>query len=159
MNTTESYPVITSEDLLTHWQGHRGLTRRLIEAFPEKEFFTFSVGGMRTCSVLMQELIAIAVPGLRQIAMSSTEELKEHLNFTTKAEFLARWDEDTIEINRLWNLVPDEKFQERIKTFGQYEGTIWSSIFYFVDNEIHHRAQAYVYLRALGIEPPFFWER
>jgi uncharacterized damage-inducible protein DinB len=159
MNTTESNPVITSEDLLMHWQGHRGLTRRLIEAFPEKEFFTFSVGGMRTCSALMQELIAIAVPGLRQIAMSSTEELKEHLSYTTKAEFLVRWDEDTKEINRLWALIPDEKFQERIKTFGQYEGTIWSSIFYFVDNEIHHRAQAYVYLRALGIEPPHFWER
>ena len=32
--------VITSEELLNHWQGHRGLTRRVIEAFPtiaEKE--------------------------------------------------------------------------------------------------------------------------
>ncbi|MGB4400232.1 MAG: DinB family protein [Daejeonella sp.] len=26
------------------------------------------------------------------------------------------------------------------------------------DNETHHRAQAYVYLRALGIEPPAFWD-
>ena len=30
---------------------------------------------------------------------------------------------------------------------------------YFIDNEIHHRAQGFVYLRALGIEPPFFWDR
>ncbi|MEJ6979249.1 DinB family protein [Pedobacter sp. P351] len=28
-----------------------------------------------------------------------------------------------------------------------------------IDNEIHHRGQAYVYLRSLGITPPFFWER
>jgi uncharacterized damage-inducible protein DinB len=28
-----------------------------------------------------------------------------------------------------------------------------------IDNEIHHRAQGYVYLRALNIEPPHFWER
>ncbi|RYD85889.1 MAG: damage-inducible protein DinB, partial [Sphingobacteriales bacterium] len=33
------------------------------------------------------------------------------------------------------------------------------NILYFIDNEIHHRGQGYVYLRALGIEPPFFWER
>ena len=26
-------------------------------------------------------------------------------------------------------------------------------------HEIHHRGQGYVYLRALGIEPPPFWER
>ncbi|MEJ7681733.1 MAG: DinB family protein [Segetibacter sp.] len=36
---------------------------------------------------------------------------------------------------------------------------MWSSIFYFIDNEIHHRAQGYVFLRSLGIEPPHFWER
>ena len=28
-----------------------------------------------------------------------------------------------------------------------------------IDNETHHRGQGYVYLRALGIEPPQFWER
>ncbi|MGZ5248500.1 MAG: DinB family protein [Flavitalea sp.] len=32
-------------------------------------------------------------------------------------------------------------------------------MFYFIDNEIHHRGQGYVYLRSLGIEPPFFWDR
>jgi uncharacterized damage-inducible protein DinB len=30
---------------------------------------------------------------------------------------------------------------------------------YWIDNEIHHRGQAYVYLRALGIEPPAFYDR
>jgi len=28
---------------------------------------------------------------------------------------------------------------------------IWFFIFYWIDNEIHHRGQAYVYLRSLGI--------
>ena len=27
--------VLTAEALLDHWQGHRKLTRRVIEAFPE----------------------------------------------------------------------------------------------------------------------------
>jgi len=62
--------VIPAPALLEHWQGHRRLTRRVIEAFPEDQLFSFSI-----------------------------------------------------------------------------------------DNEIHHRGQAYVYLRALGIEPPPFYER
>jgi uncharacterized damage-inducible protein DinB len=34
---------MTSEQLLEHWQGHRNLTRRVIEAFPEKDLFEFSI--------------------------------------------------------------------------------------------------------------------
>lgn len=52
-----------------------------------------------------------------------------------------------------------ERYHENIVLFGKYEGTVWSSIYYFIDNEIHHRGQGYVYLRALGIEPPYFWDR
>lgn len=32
--------IISSEELLKHWQGHRNLTRRVIEAFPEEELFS-----------------------------------------------------------------------------------------------------------------------
>lgn len=34
-------PIITPEELLAHWQGHRNLTRRFIEAFPEKNYLNF----------------------------------------------------------------------------------------------------------------------
>lgn len=152
--------VITSKDLLKHWQGHRSLTRRVIEAFPEKELFEYTVGGMRPFAAMAQELLAIAVPGIRQIAGEGDEKLNEHLDHAgSKADILARWDEATTEINRYWAQIPGERFQEHILAFGQYEGTVWSTLFYFIDNENHHRAQGYVYLRSLGIEPPYFWER
>ncbi len=151
---------ITAENLLEHWQGHRGLTRRVIEAFPEKEFFEYSVAGMRPFASMVQELLAIAAPGLRQIVGGDTEELNEHLDHQkSKAYLLASWDQATEEINKLWAQIPEEKFEETILAFGQYEGTVWSTILYFIDNEIHHRAQGFVYLRALGIEPPYFWQR
>jgi hypothetical protein len=38
---------INSQDFLNHWQGHRRVTRRVIEAFPEDKLFTYSIGGMR----------------------------------------------------------------------------------------------------------------
>ncbi|MDP1570083.1 MAG: DinB family protein [Vicinamibacterales bacterium] len=43
--------------------------------------------------------------------------------------------------------------------FGQYPGTGYDILLYAIDNEIHHRGQGYVYLRALGIEPPGFYDR
>ncbi|HEY0045766.1 MAG TPA: damage-inducible protein DinB, partial [Flavobacterium sp.] len=45
MTTTE---IISKDALLKHWLGHRKLTRKVIDAFPEKDFFEFSIGGMRT---------------------------------------------------------------------------------------------------------------
>ncbi|WP_304067400.1 DinB family protein [Pedobacter glucosidilyticus] len=161
METTKTNTtVITSEELRAHWQGHRGLTRKLIEAFPEQEFFDYSIGGMRPFADMVQELLAIAVPGLREIVYGKTEELHEHLEHgKQKAVILKLWDEATVQIDELWTKISLERFHEDILAFGQYEGSVWSTIFYFIDNEIHHRGQAYVYLRSLGIEPPFFWER
>jgi uncharacterized damage-inducible protein DinB len=42
--------------------------------------------------------------------------------------------------------------------FGQYPGRV-DLLLYAIDNEIHHRGQGYVYLRANGVEPPPFYER
>lgn len=152
--------VITVSELLEHWQGHRGLTRRVIEAFPEKEFFNYSIGGMRTFADITMELLGIAGPGIKEIATGKTAELKEHFNHENiKAKILQLWDETTEIINQYWAQIKPEQFHETIKAFGQYEGTVYSSIFYFIDNEIHHRGQGYVYLRSLGVEPPAFWER
>ena len=35
--------VITPDQFLKHWQGHRGLTRRVIDAFPDDKLFTYQV--------------------------------------------------------------------------------------------------------------------
>lgn len=151
--------VITPAELLAYYQGHRGLTRRVIAAFPEEEFFSFRIGGMRSFAEITMELLGIAVPGLNEIVGRESKAFNENFDHGNKKEnFLARWDEDTEKIDLLWKQIPLQRFQEPITLFGQYEGTVRSSIFYFIDNEIHHRGQGYVYLRALGIEPPFFYE-
>ena len=164
MNTAttemQTQSVITSDELLKHWLGHRGLTRKVIEAFPEKEFFEYSIGGMRPFAGMVKELLAIGAPGLRQMVGGEAEELNEDVAAAnSKENVLALWDKATSEIESYWAQIPVERFHEKILAFGKYEGTIWSSIFYFIDNEIHHRAQGYVYLRSLGIEPPPFWDR
>ena len=164
MSTMESkkskQPIMTSSELLVHWQGHRNLTRKLIEAFPENEFFNYSIGGMRSFAAMTMELLGIAGPGLREIVTGKTQEFNVNIEHHNQKDVLLKlWDQATEELNTYYKQIPEDSFHKKIKTFGQYEGTVISSILYFIDNEIHHRGQGYVYLRSLGIQPPFFWER
>jgi len=151
---------LTAAEVLEHWQGHRRLTRRVIEAFPEKELFEYSVGGMRPFSEMAKELLAIAAPGLKEIINNDSVPFDEkRADIKTKADILKAWDESTVLINQYFNQVSEERFRENHNLFGQYEFPVYQNILYFIDNEIHHRGQGFVYLRTLGIEPPFFWER
>ena len=77
----------------------------------------------------------------------------------TREKLLELWDEGTERITALWTGIPDERFSETIKAFGRYEGRVSDLLLYVIDNEVHHRGQGYVYLRALGIEPAPFRER
>ena len=158
--TIENNMVIDSKSLLLHWQGHRNLTRRVIDFFPEEEFFNYSIGGMRPFGTMVMELLAIAAPGMAEIATGRKSDFDERKDFKgSKEDVLKMWDESTELINSYWEMIPEEKFQQVVKLFGMYEGRVIDQIFYFIDNEVHHRGQAYVYLRSLGITPPVFYER
>jgi uncharacterized damage-inducible protein DinB len=155
---TPSAPFMTSEQMLAHWQGHRRLTRRMIEAFPEDKLFTFSIGGMRPFGVLALEMLGMAAPSLQGFVTGEWTEYTE-AGATNRDELLEAWDEATRLIDELWPQLPPELFQETKTAFGVYTSQVYDLILYPVDNEIHHRGQGYVYLRALGIEPPPFYVR
>jgi len=159
MEATTAPAIITKESLLKHWQGHRTLTRRVIDLFPEEDFFNFSIGGMRTMAQLISELISIGAPAMKAIVNRELSSYSEPGGLQTKAHFLEQWDKDTQTINQYWAQLKEEEFDETFNLFGQYEFPIIQNILYFIDNEIHHRGQGYVYLRALNIDPPFFWDR
>jgi uncharacterized damage-inducible protein DinB len=159
LTATAETAVITPEALLQHWQGHRGLTRKMIEAFPEDKLFTYSVGGMRAFADLVYEFLGMAVPGITGVATGKWLKWTDAKKVTTKKELLSLWDRATEDINHIWSTIPVHRFQEEDIAFGQWPGTGISFVFYFIDNEIHHRGQAYVYLRSLGIEPPAFWDQ
>lgn len=151
--------MISKNDFLQHWLGHRELTRKAIAMFPEQDLFSFSVGGMRPFADLTKELLSLAVPGLKEIATGEPVQFNHNLPLHTKEDLLKQWDEDTPKITEYFNQIPTDRFEEKHKLFGMYEFTIRNHAWYLLDNEVHHRAQGYVYLRALGIEPPPFWDR
>jgi uncharacterized damage-inducible protein DinB len=155
----ESEVVITPDALLKHWQGHRARTRRMIEAFPETELFNFTIGGMRPFSELAMEFLGMATPTLKGVVRREWAMDDKSPKPSTKAELLERWDAATQEINELWNKIPEGRFQETDTAFGQWTMPVYDLLLYIIDNEVHHRGQGYVYLRALGIDPPPFYER
>jgi hypothetical protein len=155
---TAANAFITPEALLAHWQGHRRLTRRVIEAFPDDKLFTFSVGGMRPFGELTLEMVTMGVPMVRG-AVSGQWNASLNRDPRPKSEVLRLWDENTTQLNDLFPKIPPQRFQETETAFGQYTDVLHNLILYVIDNEIHHRGQGYVYLRALGIDPPAFYER
>jgi hypothetical protein len=156
---------IPTATLLDHWQGHRRVTRRVIQAFPERELFHYSVGGRRPFASMAFEMISMASAGIRGIATRSWAAgsgLLHHSGATppqTRDALLALWDATTAEIDTSWPKIPPGRFEELDTAFGEYEGVLYGLLLYWIDNEIHHRGQGYVYLRSLNIEPPAFYDR
>jgi len=150
--------VETAADVLNHWQGHRRLTRRTIDAFPEEKLFQFSVGGMRPFSELAWEFIRMAVPIAEGVATGKWDEYKGEKP-ESKNELLKLWDAQTKDLDDTFAKIPLDRFSAVDKAFGQWEMSGLATIQYAIDNEIHHRGQGYAYLRALAIEPPPFWVR
>lgn len=155
---TTSTNLVTPDALLKHWQGHRKLTRRTIDAFPEDKLFQYSLGGMRTFGEIAAEFLAMEVPTVDGLLTGSWESFSESKP-ESKARLLDAWDAQTEHINTKFPQIPVETFAAIHKAFGQWEMPGIVLIQYVIDNQIHHRGQGYVYLRSLGIEPPPFWDR
>jgi uncharacterized damage-inducible protein DinB len=158
VSTETAAAFIGPDALIQHWQGHRRLTRRVIDTFPEDQLFTFSLGSMRPFGALAMEMISMGAPMIRGVVTGQWDQLGSR-EARSRQEVLRLWDESTDHINTLWAQIPPERFRETMTAFGQYPGVVHDLILYVIDNEIHHRGQGYVYLRALGIEPPPFYER
>ena len=149
--------LLTPEALLTNLKDVRALTRNVIEAFPEKDLFEFSVANLRPFLQMVEEFLMIT----NYIFAETLHE--KHTPFytegqfpTTKAEVLALWDRSSDILDREWKEVGD---YTQSLTIYQMTFSFAQWILYFIENESHHRGQGYTYLRALNIEPPFFWAR
>lgn len=156
MSTLDTF--ISPDAMRAHWQGHRTLTRRVIEAFPDDKLFTHSVGKMRSFGELAKEMLGMATPTIDGLITGKWDSY-EASKVTTRETLLATWDEATAAIDAKWSQIPVPHFQDTVTAFGQWTMPAYALVLYLVDNEVHHRGQGYVYLRELGIEPPPFYER
>jgi uncharacterized damage-inducible protein DinB len=156
-----SVPALTSELLLRHWLGHRRLTRRTIVAFPEPALFEHHAPGMRSFGAIVHELNAFLPPVLVGAAdgVWAWPDAYASSAPTSKAELLAAFDAATDDLARDLPRISAERFVAVDQPIGSRQEPVVFTLLYFLDNEIHHRAQGFVYLRELGIEPPAFYQR
>lgn len=153
--------LLTPQALLRHWEGHRRLTRRTIEAFPEEALFRYSPAPpLRSFAEMMSEAIEIE-PILRGVATGEWRWLTSFEEVKSQADLLAAWDHSTETLCSLWPDVTTEKLLmlEEDYFFHGPAKTNLERILYLIDNEVHHRGQGFIYLRMLGKTPPLFYER
>ncbi len=151
--------VQTSGEMLRHWLGHLALTRRTIEAFPEDGLLNHAAPGMRPFFDMALELLAFGLGMPRGVATGEWPKYGLPDIERSKEALLAAWDEAVAGLEDTWGSITAERFDATEKAFGVFEDRGINNLRYAIDNEIHHRAQAYVYLRELGVEPPPFWQR
>lgn len=153
--------ILSPAEFLLHWQGHRLLTRRVIEAFPADQLFSHHAPEMRHFGDLANEIYAIAaytISGVTSGEWPDPSPNEEFVAAQDKASLLAAWDALTEQMNRDMPAVPPSRYAEPRKLFwGEKSVLGWA--LYALDNEIHHRGQGYVYLRELGVKPPDFFDR
>ncbi len=153
--------LITKDQLLEHWQGHRRLSRRTIEAFPEDKLFSYKVEGMRSFGEMMLEVLNVLEPNLRGFSTGEWLWQDKYKDIESKQALLNAWDDADAMLLHYWTFIPVERLTA-VEPGYFYGGPLephLNRVLYFIDNEIHHRAQGYVYLRLLAIEPPAFYER
>ncbi|MBB6097141.1 putative damage-inducible protein DinB [Deinobacterium chartae] len=152
--------LLSPAELRNHWEGHRRLTRRTLEVFPEDALFHFCPAPpMRSFGAMTLEVIGMIEPTLRGLVGGNWSWTEAAAGIDSKAALLEAWDHSSAALESEWPKVKPERLGEVEAVFGLPPQKHLELVWYLIDNEIHHRAQGYVYLRLLGIEPPAFFER
>ncbi|PYE53631.1 DinB family protein [Deinococcus yavapaiensis] len=156
MTTMTSTVSLSQQALLDYWLGHRVLTRRTIEAFPDEALFSFKpTSTLRSFGEMMLEVVGMIEPTLAYLRSGEwTPTMERFEDVRSKTALLAAWDEATRRLMDEWTSVPSERVWAVVPPLPHLV-----AVPYLIDNEVHHRAQGFVYLRLLEIEPPAFYER
>lgn len=155
--------LLTPSRLLESLEGNRRLTLRTIESFPAEALFEYTpTAPLRPFAEMVQEILGLETALVRGVAtgqwvfepeqFAAVKNTSDLLNAceAVRRQTLAYWP--SVSAERLAAVEPDP-------FFGGGEQRLFDRLFYALENEIHHRAQGFTYLRLLGIEPPPFWER
>lgn len=150
--------ILNLQQFIAHFQGHRRLTIRTLQAFPEDQLLGYRVEPMRTFAEMAGEILALERYTLHGI-ISGNWAWQTPAPLASKQALVSAFELQGQESPGLFGKLSSERLEAVEKdSFGAR----WANrdrLLYMLDNEIHHRAQGYVYLRLLGIEPPAFWER
>jgi uncharacterized damage-inducible protein DinB len=110
---------------------------------------------MRSFGDLMNEVVSM-IPSTLQGAENGDFAWSGLGSFANKTALLEAWDANTTLIDEAFKRIPATRWTE-VVTAWNFTQPMSDFMKYLLENEIHHRAQGYVYLRLLNLEPPFFY--
>jgi len=160
--------LVTRDRFFEAWEANRRLTLKTIEAFPEDKLFGYTpVEPLRSFGSMLLEVAYLELDYMRGIATgewvltSPSKAFAQRPGAESRAKLLDLFHEVRGRTRDWWAGVTVERLltTEPDPFFGAPPDMMIQRLEYAVENEIHHRAQGYVYLRLLGIEPPAFYDR
>lgn len=138
----------------------RRVTLLTVKAFSEQDLFHYvPAAPMRPFAALVREFLMIEDSLMRGIITGDWQyEMDKYTGIATASELLETCDSVRRQTREWWPQLTVERLLEvhEDKWGAMRHG---DRLQYALENEIHHRGQAFVYLRMLGIEPPFFYDR
>jgi uncharacterized damage-inducible protein DinB len=151
--------VLSLEGFAKHFAGHRELTLKLVDAFPEEALSSHHAPEMRTFLDILKEIYQVEVYTMHGILSKEWFYADIQVPFSTKTEIMAAFDALNTQTAAQWASITAERLNSVEKCLWMESASNTVRLMYMLDNEIHHRAQGYVYLRELGVTPPSFYER
>ena len=124
--------LLSPAQFLAHWQGHRQLTRQVIEAFPDEQLSTYHAPDMRPFGALANEIHGITeytVSGLLtdEWPEPDPDDADSFGGLNDKAALLAAWDALTARMDREFSGVPSSRYSETRRLFwGEKTVLAWA---------------------------------
>ncbi|TMQ67462.1 MAG: hypothetical protein E6K78_05015 [Candidatus Eisenbacteria bacterium] len=157
---------MNTQELSGMWNHLRmchGIARRAVAAIPADKIHSRPIPSMRTPVELVVHTYATAVremaEGVARGEITEPDEVGMVARIETREDLLALVDESWAAATRAVSSITDAQLKAIVKTYWDANGAPGYRYFGALQDEfLHHRGQLYVYLRALGQEPPMVWD-
>lgn len=133
-----------------------GMTRRLVEQWPEERIDFRPVPEVRSAAEILAHMYAF----LEEAALTAQRgrhEKQDEPVLRSKAEALAFMDRQVARFYEIWGGLGDAELERTITAYGT-EFPAWQFVEFAYDEHWHHRGQLTVYLRLCGVEPLMIYD-
>ena len=145
--------------LVADWQRAKDYTNEYLNTMPANKYGAKAVDSLRSFA---QQMIHLAAANVFIMSNATGENALSWAGFTMEERATALTKDSVVYyvnssydycINAVKNSNPD-KWGEKIKVFGQFEGTRFAFMQKAFEHQTHHRGQTTIYIRLQGIKPP-----
>ena len=140
-----------------------GITIRAVEALPTDALDAHPIPNMRTPKQLVTHM-AETLRGLATGAIQGTVadfeagEREKAAAIRTRDDLVASVAAAWADADQAIRSMTEAQAVSKVQTPWNYEPPGWVCVQIIFDEMLHHRGQLFVYLRALGAEPPSMWD-